>query len=62
MGRVKSTLIKRTSVNLLKEENLFSEDFEINKKLLGRSMPSKRIKNKIAGYIARLKKREKQEK
>ncbi len=55
MGRIKSMLIKRTSKNLLKEENVFSQDFEKNKKVLGNTMPSKRLKNKIAGYISRLK-------
>jgi len=56
MGRIKSTLVKRTAKKLLEEENVFAEDFNINKKVLGNSMPSKRIKNKIAGYISRLKK------
>ena len=55
MGRIKSTLIKRTSKSLLKSD-IFSESFETNKKILGDSMPSKSIRNKIAGYIARLKK------
>ena len=62
MGRVKSALIKRTAKNLLKEENVFSEDFTKNKKVLGNTMPSKRLRNKIAGYISRLKRQEKQEK
>lgn len=55
MGRIKSMLIKRTSKNLLKEENVFSQDFEKNKKVLGNTMPSKRLRNKIAGYVSRLK-------
>ena len=62
MGRIKSTLVKRTSNNLLKEENNFSENFNTNKKLLADTMPSKKVRNKIAGYISRIKKREKQEK
>ncbi|MDP2950885.1 MAG: 30S ribosomal protein S17e [bacterium] len=62
MGRIKSTLVKRTTRILLKEENSFSESFERDKKMLGNTMPSKKVRNKIAGYIARLKKREKQEK
>ena len=61
MGRIKSALIKRTGRNLLKEENLFSESFENNKKLLGDTMPSKRLRNKIAGFITRFKSKEKQE-
>ena len=56
MGRIKSTLIKRTSRQLLSQEDIeFSEDFEKNKKILGNTMPSKKTRNKIAGYIARLK-------
>lgn len=61
MGRVKSALIKRTARSLLKEDNVFNEDFEKNKKVLGDTMPSKRLRNKIAGYISRLKRQEKQD-
>ncbi len=60
MGRIKSSLIKTTAKNLLKEENAFTDSFEHNKRLLANYMPSKRIRNKIAGYIARLKKKEKE--
>tara|TARA_Y100000310_G_scaffold338341_1_gene427709 strand:- start:1768 stop:1950 length:183 start_codon:yes stop_codon:yes gene_type:complete len=60
MGRIKSTLIKRTAKGLLKGENVFNEDFENNKKVLGKDLPSKRIRNKIAGYISRLKKQSRQ--
>lgn len=56
MGRIKSALVKRTARNLLKEENTFDGNFNKNKKLLADTMPSKRLRNKIAGYIARLKK------
>ena len=57
MGRIKSTLVKRTARELLnKNPELFSKDFEKNKKTLGREMPSKPLRNKIAGYISRLKK------
>ncbi len=61
MGRIKSALIKRTARNLLKEDNKFNESFDKDKKLLSDTMPSKRVRNKIAGYIARIKKREKDE-
>jgi len=60
MGRIKSTLVKRTANNLLKEENKFTEEFETNKVLLKNSMPSKRLRNKIVGYIARLKRMERE--
>ena len=53
MGRIKSTLIKRTTKELIKKEQFFP-DFEKNKKILGRTMPSKRIRNMVAGYITRI--------
>jgi len=56
MGRIKSILIKRTAEKLMQEQE-FSDNFEENKKILGESMPSKRIRNIIAGYITRLKKK-----
>ena len=59
MGRIKSKLVKRTANLLLKQENKFNENFEQNKKILKDSMPSKKIRNQIAGYIGRLKKKEK---
>lgn len=55
MGRIKSMLVKRTSKQLLRESMPFNETFEQNKKVLGKNnMPSKKMRNKIAGYIARL--------
>lgn len=60
MGRVKTTLVKRTARDLLKEENIFTKDFNRNKKVLGNTLPSKRIRNMIVGYIARIKKRQKE--
>jgi len=56
MGRIKSKLVKRTSLALLKEENKFTDKFEDNKNLLRGAIPSKKIRNQIAGYIARIKK------
>ncbi|MEM4330833.1 MAG: 30S ribosomal protein S17e [Candidatus Pacearchaeota archaeon] len=62
MGRIKSKAIKRTALELLeKEGNLFSEEFEKNKNLLKGLFPSKKIRNKIAGYLVRLKKYENKE-
>lgn len=55
MGRIKSTLIKRTAEKLMLGQE-FADNFEKNKKILGESMPSKRIRNILAGYITRLKK------
>ncbi|MEK6885412.1 MAG: 30S ribosomal protein S17e [Nanoarchaeota archaeon] len=54
MGRIKNSLVKRTAKGLLKEENKFSEEFNNNKRHLGSNMPSKRLRNQIAGYITRI--------
>lgn len=55
MGRIKSKLIKRTGNLLLEnlDSNIFTDKFEDNKKILKGLMPSKRIRNQIAGYITR---------
>lgn len=56
MGRIKTLLVKRTARELIeKTPETFTEDFNDNKKALGSTMPSKRIRNMIAGYITRLK-------
>ena len=60
MGRIKSTLIKRTSKQLIeKSDESFGKTFEENKKAIGSTLSSKKMRNKIAGYIARLKKNRK---
>ena len=62
MGRIKSKLVKRTARSLLNEENKFNDKFNENKDLLKGSMPSKKIRNQIAGHITRIKKSEIQNK
>ena len=60
MGKIKSKLIKRTAKALFREGIEFSESFERNKKILGGdTMPSKKLRNQIAGYAIRLKQAEK---
>ncbi|MCU0642622.1 MAG: 30S ribosomal protein S17e [archaeon] len=55
MGRIKPLMVKKAAKQLLEGEHKFSESFEQNKKLLGNNtMPSKPIRNKVAGYISRL--------
>lgn len=56
MGRIKSLMVKRAAKQLLaKDEAKFNDTFEHNKQVLGgNTMPSKPIRNKIAGYMARL--------
>ena len=60
MGKIKSKLIKRSAKELVKRGIEFSEDFERNKRILGNTMPSKKIRNQIAGYLSRLNRKEKQ--
>lgn len=55
MGRIKSAMVKRAARQLMKSSpELFTEKFNHNKKTLGSTMPSKPVRNKIAGYLARL--------
>jgi len=54
MGRIKLIMVKRAARQLLEGEHKFTTSFETDKKILGNTMPSKSIRNKIAGYIARL--------
>ena len=62
MGRIKSLMVKRTAKKLLASQpDSFDETFEHNKKVLANNMPSKPIRNKIAGYLARLVKMKKLE-
>ena len=39
----------------------FDEEFEKNKKILGSEMPSKKMRNKMAGYLSRFMKQKKKE-
>ena len=60
MGKIKSRLIKRTAKSLIKEDIKFTGSFNENKRILGGdTMPSKKLRNQIAGYAVRLKKSEK---
>ena len=54
MGKIKTKLIKRTTEDFMTRDLNLSEDFNINKKVLGEEMPSKKVRNQIAGYISRL--------
>ena len=62
MGRIKSLMVKRAAKQMLaKDAEKFNDQFNHNKRILGRTMPSKPIRNKIAGYMARLVKMKKAE-
>jgi len=55
MGRIKSLMVKRAAKQLIVlYKSRFSVSFEENKKVLGNRMPSKSVRNKIAGYLSRL--------
>lgn len=62
MGKIKTKLIKRTANVLIDGGVEFNEKFEKNKRILGNEMPSKKVRNQLAGYIARLKRAEKEKK
>jgi ribosomal protein S17E len=58
MGKIKSKAIKRNAKLLVEEDIEFSENFDNNKKILGNTMPSKKLRNRLAGYLSRLKRQE----
>lgn len=58
MGKIKLKLVKRTVRSLFAKGINFTEEFEQNKKILGNEMPSKKLRNQIAGYATRMKKNE----
>ena len=60
MGRIKTKLIKRVTVEIFdKYKERFSGDFEANKKEVTEvaEIGSKKLKNVIAGYVTRLAKK-----
>ncbi len=61
MGKIKSKQVKRGAHQLLDEGVPFSQDFSKNKKILGKEMPSKKMRNKMAGYLSRFMKQRKKE-
>ncbi len=55
MGRIKGTIIKRATRELLEEHaEEFTPDFEHNKKIVKGYVKQKKFRNSIAGYISRL--------
>lgn len=59
MGKIKSKLIRRSAGTLMKEGIKFTDSFEKNKKILQNTMPNKKLRNQMAGLIAKSKKQEK---
>ena len=61
MGKIKSKQVKKAVHSLIDSQIELSTDFELNKKILGSEMPSKKMRNKMAGYATRhLKQKEKE--
>ncbi len=63
MGRIKTTMIKNIGEKLYREhKDEFTTDFEKNKEIVKKyvGIPSKKLRNVVAGYITRLKKIESQ--
>jgi len=58
MGKIKSKVVRRTADALLQNGIDFNESFEDNKRILSDTMPSKKLRNQLAGFLARLKKQE----
>lgn len=57
MGKVRIGLVKRTARRLISTyPDLFSEDFQQNKELVRKfvTVNSKKLRNRIAGYITHL--------
>lgn len=57
MGRIKTALIKRNTLELISRyKKDFTADFNQNKKLVSArtDVSSKKIRNSIAGYITRI--------
>jgi len=59
MGKIKPRIVKKAGIALIKKGIIFNDSFENNKKILGNTMPSKKLRNKMAGFLARLKTQEK---
>ena len=60
MGKIKSKMIKRSAEEFMRRGIEFGTDFERNKRILGsNTMPSKKIRNQMAGYLVQLNTREK---
>jgi len=57
MGRIKTQMIKRLTLQLVKQhKQLLSTDFEANKKVVEQLLTAKnkKIRNTVAGYVTRL--------
>jgi len=60
VGAIKPTYIKSLAKQLLKEVPDFTDDFDVDKKMVEKytNIESKAVRNRVAGYIAHKKRRE----
>jgi len=59
MSRIKGTAIKRATFEFLKKyPEMFTDDYEKNKRKLKDTVKNKKMRNSIAGYLARLVKKQ----
>jgi small subunit ribosomal protein S17e len=60
VGAIKPTYIKSLAKQLLKEVPDFTDDFDMDKKMVEKytNIESKAVRNRVAGYIAHKKRRE----
>ncbi len=58
MGKIKSKVIRKSAKTLMNEGVKFNDDFEKNKKMLNGLTISKKLRNQIAGLLAKIKKHE----
>ena len=61
MGRIKTTMIKRVGNKLFNQhKEKFTKDFDSNKLVLPEmaDIPSKKLRNILAGYVTRLAKKQ----
>jgi small subunit ribosomal protein S17e len=63
VGAIKPTYIKSLAKQLLKEVPDFTDDFDVNKKIVeeNTNVESKGVRNRIAGYITHKKVKESKE-
>ncbi len=57
MGRIKTQMIKRLTLQLVKQHKpLLTTEFSANKKIVEQLLtgPSKKIRNTVAGYVTRI--------
>jgi len=56
MGKIKSRLIRRSTKKIISEGVEFDKDFGVNKQILKGLMPSKKLRNQMAGLLTRIEK------